>query len=421
MKIIKSLGVISLVVSILASFPSLTYASSCVQPDPPEINCSYHTETTEKDVGEDSRYIYVDTFTKKVLDSCGPSQVDVSIHETKMLLYKNCLQMEANDTSNKIKAEELKSLDRPNKETYRRVCPLPSQPFSQLKSKVVDTSYFNLSSIKRYEDGTYGIFNVVDQYEGLGNSTMFDNAKKYQEARDKAFDAVAGTRTGNYYDWAYREKLYGNMGDDLQTSIDRSLSDENNCPTQKNEGNSTTCPLNSALSSNGTCSCDKSHYTYFKDYTPEILKRSVENNDFRCGTYAEMSQALDMYIHGPDGYYDSSSNKFICNHGYIFSSSDEATAKCIPVSNLTSTPSPNKSGTAFTRTLKKGMRGDDVKQLQVLLQKLNYLPSTQVPSVYFGPVTSNAVVRFQRDNKIQPVSGSFGPATQSKIFSLINN
>lgn len=72
----------------------------------------------------------------------------------------------------------------------------------------------------------------------------------------------------------------------------------------------------------------------------------------------------------------------------------------------------------FTRTLKKGMSGDDVKQLQILLQKLNYLPSTQVPSIYFGNITAGALIKFQKDNKIQPATGSFGPVTQVKLLSL---
>lgn len=72
----------------------------------------------------------------------------------------------------------------------------------------------------------------------------------------------------------------------------------------------------------------------------------------------------------------------------------------------------------FTRTLKKGMSGNDVKQLQTLLQKLNYLPSTQVPSNYFGGITNNALIKFQKDNKIQPATGSFGPATQAKLLFL---
>ncbi len=82
--------------------------------------------------------------------------------------------------------------------------------------------------------------------------------------------------------------------------------------------------------------------------------------------------------------------------------------------------SPSASIKVFTRTLKRGMSGNDVKQLQIFLQKLNYLPSTQVPSTYFGTITSNALIRFQKDNKIQPAAGLFGPATQAKLLSLVN-
>lgn len=70
---------------------------------------------------------------------------------------------------------------------------------------------------------------------------------------------------------------------------------------------------------------------------------------------------------------------------------------------------------SFTRTLKKGMSGNDVKQLQTFLQKLNYISASQTPSTYFGTVTNNAVIKFQKDNKIQPATGLFGPMTQ-KIF-----
>lgn len=78
----------------------------------------------------------------------------------------------------------------------------------------------------------------------------------------------------------------------------------------------------------------------------------------------------------------------------------------------------NLTSVIFTRTLKKGMSGNDVKQLQVFLQKLNYLPANFVPSVYFGDVTNNALIKFQKDNKIQPASGLFGALTQKKILLI---
>lgn len=88
------------------------------------------------------------------------------------------------------------------------------------------------------------------------------------------------------------------------------------------------------------------------------------------------------------------------------------------IKNISSSMSTLKVDNNFNRTLKKGMSGEDVKQLQVLLQKLNYLPSTQVLSTYFGVITNNALIKFQKDNKILPATGSFGPATQAKLISL---
>jgi len=72
----------------------------------------------------------------------------------------------------------------------------------------------------------------------------------------------------------------------------------------------------------------------------------------------------------------------------------------------------------FNRNLKKGMSGDDVKQLQTLLKKLNYFPIDQDTTNYFGAITHAAVIKFQKDNNIKPVAGLFGPLTRAKILSL---
>ncbi|MCF7898893.1 MAG: peptidoglycan-binding protein [Candidatus Pacebacteria bacterium] len=74
----------------------------------------------------------------------------------------------------------------------------------------------------------------------------------------------------------------------------------------------------------------------------------------------------------------------------------------------------------FKRNLKKGMTGEDVKQLQVVLKKLGYFSVDHVPSINFGSITQNAVIKFQKDNKIQPATGFVGPTTQAKILSLAN-
>lgn len=93
----------------------------------------------------------------------------------------------------------------------------------------------------------------------------------------------------------------------------------------------------------------------------------------------------------------------------------------IPGTNENKEITNNSSGVVnpvFTRSLKKGMSGDDVKQLQTLLKKLNYFPIDQDTTNYFGAITHAAVIKFQKDNNIKPVAGLFGPLTQAKILSL---
>ena len=80
---------------------------------------------------------------------------------------------------------------------------------------------------------------------------------------------------------------------------------------------------------------------------------------------------------------------------------------------------PSSINFSFQRNLKIGMSGDDVKQLQVFLQKLKYLPLSHVPSIYFGPITNKALIKFQKDNKIYPASGYFSTSSQSKLIELI--
>lgn len=80
--------------------------------------------------------------------------------------------------------------------------------------------------------------------------------------------------------------------------------------------------------------------------------------------------------------------------------------------------SNNVVSAIFTRSLKVGMSGDDVKQLQTLLKKLNYFPGGQNITNYFGNITNSAVIKFQKDNNIKPAAGLFGPLTQAKLLLL---
>ncbi len=90
----------------------------------------------------------------------------------------------------------------------------------------------------------------------------------------------------------------------------------------------------------------------------------------------------------------------------------------------------------FSRTLSVGMRGHDVRMLQVAL---NRDPETRVANVgvgsqgyesdYFGPATKMAVVRFQekyRTEVLTPVgllrgTGVFGQKTRAKVLAISQN
>ncbi|MFH2136589.1 MAG: peptidoglycan-binding domain-containing protein, partial [Patescibacteria group bacterium] len=72
----------------------------------------------------------------------------------------------------------------------------------------------------------------------------------------------------------------------------------------------------------------------------------------------------------------------------------------------------------FTRDLKIGMIGEDVKELQVYLNRNGFILATEGPGSpgnetnYFGMLTQAALINFQKANNISPAAGYFGPATR---------
>ena len=59
-----------------------------------------------------------------------------------------------------------------------------------------------------------------------------------------------------------------------------------------------------------------------------------------------------------------------------------------------------KAQYVFKRTLKKGMRGDDVTLLQKYLRERGYFPATQALTGYFGDITKSAVIAFQKAHNL---------------------
>jgi peptidoglycan hydrolase-like protein with peptidoglycan-binding domain len=70
----------------------------------------------------------------------------------------------------------------------------------------------------------------------------------------------------------------------------------------------------------------------------------------------------------------------------------------------------------FSRTLRKGESGADVKTLQTWLTDVgDYVPQTG----YFGSMTQEAVKTFQQANGLRPPSGTVGRRTASKLLSMV--
>ena len=79
---------------------------------------------------------------------------------------------------------------------------------------------------------------------------------------------------------------------------------------------------------------------------------------------------------------------------------------------------------AFTRDLKLGMVHDDVKRLQIWLNDHNYpvalvgVGSEGKETRTFGRLTQQALIIFQKANKIEPSVGYFGAKTRAFINNL---
>ena len=67
---------------------------------------------------------------------------------------------------------------------------------------------------------------------------------------------------------------------------------------------------------------------------------------------------------------------------------------------------------AHSPDLHEGVSGNDVKELQVKLQKLGYFQVA--PTGYYGSVTKSAVVQFQREFGVS-ATGFTGPQTREKM------
>jgi hypothetical protein len=110
-----------------------------------------------------------------------------------------------------------------------------------------------------------------------------------------------------------------------------------------------------------------------------------------------------------------------CTSFTIFS---PVTGQRCPVVTTPSSPSTSTGSTTpvfFTNNLSAGMRTEDVKKLQQYLNTHGSIVASVGPgslgneTIYFGPATKAAVVKFQIANGIKPSIGFFGPLTRTFV------
>lgn len=73
----------------------------------------------------------------------------------------------------------------------------------------------------------------------------------------------------------------------------------------------------------------------------------------------------------------------------------------------------------LSRTLRMGMEGEDVKELQTILKYDEKFPQKSNITGYFGSVTRKAVIQFQKENNLE-ADGICGPNTIKKLKEKFN-
>ncbi len=150
------------------------------------------------------------------------------------------------------------------------------------------------------------------------------------------------------------------------------------------------------------------------------LAKAGATGNFGAITKASLAEfQSSVGISPANGYYGETTRNYITSHPLIVTPS-------VPVSPIPTTPNTTATPTTGTtagisRDLKLGMTGEDVKALQVILNRKGYtVATTGAGSVgnettYFGPATQAAVIKFQSARNITPAAGYVGPLTRAAL------
>ena len=113
-----------------------------------------------------------------------------------------------------------------------------------------------------------------------------------------------------------------------------------------------------------------------------------------------------------NGYYGAATKTYIDTHPLMTGQ---------PLPPVVTTPA---SSSPILRNLSLGMTGEDVRKLQKILNEYGYTValsgagSLGNETIYFGPATRSAVIKFQIARSITPAVGYVGPLTRSALGNI---
>ena len=89
-----------------------------------------------------------------------------------------------------------------------------------------------------------------------------------------------------------------------------------------------------------------------------------------------------------------------------------------PAITLPNAPVLSTATTLLTKTLSYGQTNKQIKILQEKLKTLGFIKAPQKTTTYFGLVTKNALIKFQKANKLKPYNGVLNAKTRTLLNSI---
>jgi hypothetical protein len=311
--IMKKIFILGLFI-LLLSFGRNTYADYCTLPTTPVC---YTTVTTPIYPSQGSGYYgpvslpgggivmpdstgSIGNTTQQVQVACDYTDPLEFQYRAQMDSYNSCLQSSTNHSVNLQPDSGVSPATTDNASLPTPVCPYPIQPTTQSSQSVIDTTSFsNGLTVKKYSNGSYAIFNDSGQYEGQSSSENFNTAKQAEESFSQLSSLVS---------------------DPVRFQAANML-----IKIGRDEGNSIQVHLDTLHAYDRSC--------LIKTQSPKPSTSSMTPSDLN-----KTMQDMATNLYGPQAYYNTTTDKFECNAGYIFEKTNYIweNTKCIPLSSQTS-------------------------------------------------------------------------------------